>query len=109
MRGRIWLAVFSTAAGCAVPAPGPLVSYHVTGDAIVSPLTAEPGDSERGRTVFMGRDGNCFLCHAAPGGRFMGNLGSPLAGVGARLDQGQLRLRIVDSARLNRETIMPSY
>jgi sulfur-oxidizing protein SoxX len=39
----------------------------------------------------------------------MGNLASPLAGVGTRLSEGQLRLRIVDSARLNRDTIMPSY
>jgi sulfur-oxidizing protein SoxX len=39
----------------------------------------------------------------------MGNLGPPLSGVGARLNQGQLRLRIVDSMRLNRDTIMPPY
>jgi sulfur-oxidizing protein SoxX len=39
----------------------------------------------------------------------MGNIGPPLAGVGARLSEGQLRLRIVDSMRLNRDTIMPSY
>lgn len=59
----------------------------------------------------MGRDGNCLLCHAIPetGARFMGNLGPPLSGVGARLNAGQLRLRLVDSMRLNPETIMPSY
>jgi len=39
----------------------------------------------------------------------MGNLAPPLAGAGARLDEGQLRLRIVDSMRLNPQTIMPSY
>ena len=39
----------------------------------------------------------------------MGNLAPPLGGVGARLDEGQLRLRIVDSMRLNPQTIMPSY
>ncbi len=109
MRGLAWLAVCGVAAGCAVPAPGLLVSYRVTGDAIVAPLTAEAGDPARGRKVFEGRDGNCFLCHTIPGGRFMGNLASPLAGVGARLNEGQLRLRIVDSMRLNRATIMPSY
>ena len=92
-----------------MPAPGPLVPYRVTGDAIVAPLTADAGHSERGREIFAGRDGNCFLCHTVPEGRFMGNLASPLAGVGARLSEGQLRLRIVDSARLNRNTIMPSY
>jgi len=109
MRMWAWLAMCGVAAGCVVPASGPLVSYRVTGDAIVAPLTAEAGDPERGRKVFEGRDGNCFLCHTVPGGRFMGNLASPLAGVGARLNEGQLRLRIVDSMRLNRDTIMPSY
>jgi len=39
----------------------------------------------------------------------MGNLAPPLVGVGARLGEGQLRLRIVDSIRLNPQTIMPSY
>ena len=59
----------------------------------------------------MGRDGNCLLCHAVPetGARFMGNLAPPLSGVGTRLDAGQLRLRIVDSMRINPQTIMPSY
>ncbi len=92
-------------------APQPLASYGITGDAIVAPLTAEAGDPERGRMVLTGRDGNCLLCHAVPeaGSGFMGDLAPPLAGVGARLSAGQLRLRIVDSARLNRDTIMPSY
>lgn len=109
MRTWAWLAVYGVAAGCAVPAAGPLVPYRVTGDAIVAPLTADAGDPARGRKVFEGRDGNCYLCHTVPGGRFMGNLASPLAGVGARLNEGQLRLRIVDSMRLNRDTIMTSY
>ena len=109
MRGLVWLAVCGAAAGCAIPAPGQLASYSVTGDAIVSPLTAEAGDPERGGKVFAGRDDNSFLCDTVPGGRFMGNLASPLAGVGARLNERQLRLIIVDPRRLNRDTIMPSY
>ena len=72
---------------------------------------APAGDPARGRQVVMGRDSNCLLCHSVPesGPRFMGNLGPPLAGVGARLTEGQLRLRIADSARLNPDTIMPPY
>lgn len=92
-------------------APGPLASYSVTDDAIREPLVQTPGDAARGRAVLLGRDGNCLLCHALPeaGVRFMGNLAPPLSGVGARLTAGQLRLRIVDPMRLNRDTIMPSY
>ena len=81
------------------------------GDAIRDPLVSAPGDPERGREVLLGREGNCLLCHVAPetGARFMGNLAAPLSGVGVRLTAGQLRLRIVDSRRLNPDTIMPSY
>lgn len=98
-------------AGCAVTAPGELVSYRVEGDAISAPLASAAGDPARGRTVVMGRDANCLLCHAVPetGVRFMGNIGPPLSGVGARLSAGQLRLRVVDSSRLNHDTVMPSY
>lgn len=107
-----WIAVSGAVAGCTMTAPPqPLAPYTVIADAIPAPLTAESGDPARGRSVLVGRDGNCLLCHTVPeaGGRFMGNLASPLSGVGARLSEGQLRLRIVDSMRLNRDTIMPSY
>ncbi len=109
MRGVIGLAVCVVVTGCAAPAP--LVPYSVTGDAVPAPLTAERGDPVRGREVLAGRDANCVLCHAVPeaGVRFMGNLARPLSGVGARLGAGQLRLRIIDSSRLNRATIMPAY
>ena len=88
-----------------------LIPFQVEGDTIREPLTAAPGDAARGREVVLGRDGNCLLCHAVPeaGARFMGNLAPPLSGVGRRLSIGQLRLRIVDSMRLNPATIMPSY
>ena len=33
----------------------------------------------------------------------------PLAGVGARLTAGQLRLRIADETRLNPATVMPAF
>ena len=61
--------------------------------------------------MVAGRDGNCLLCHALPdaGKRMTGDLAPALTGVGTRLSAGQMRLRIVDSARLNPDTIMPSY
>jgi len=95
----------------AAAATDALLPYRVHGDAIVEPLTQTQGDAARGREILMGRDGNCLLCHAVPetGARFMGNLAPPLSGVAARLNAGQLRLRIVDSMRTNQNTIMPSY
>ena len=39
----------------------------------------------------------------------MGNIGPPLAGVGTRLNAGQLRLRIVDPTRLDPNAVMPAY
>jgi len=103
--------MLAVAAGCATPAPQAVLPYRVEGDAIREPLAPAPGDAVRGKAVVVSRDSNCLLCHAAPdsGVRVMGNVGQSLAGVGARLTEGQLRLRIVDSMRLNRDTMMPSY
>jgi sulfur-oxidizing protein SoxX len=99
--------------GCAAVPGGEQTptSYRVEGDAIPVSLTGVPGDAARGREVVLARDNNCLLCHIVPAadGRAMGNLAPPLNGVGARLSEGQLRLRMVDSLRLNRNTIMPSY
>ena len=98
-------------AGHAVAATPALEPYRVEGDAIPAPLAAVSGDPLRGREVIAGRDANCLLCHAVPetGVRFMGNIAPPLSGVGARLSEGQLRLRVVDQSRLNPGTVMPSY
>lgn len=105
------MATFCAIAGCATPLHEALAPHRVEGDAIREPLASAPGDAARGKQVVVGRDSNCLLCHTAPetGVRFMGNVGPPLNGVGARFSEGQLRLRIVDSERLNRETIMPPY
>ena len=91
--------------------PDAIVRYEVRGDAIDQALTATPGDANRGRAVVTGRDENCLLCHAISetGERFMGNVAPPLSGVARRLSAGQLRLRVVDPTRLNRNATMPSY
>jgi len=86
--------------------------YEVVGDAIPRALTDAPGDPARGRAIVADRQrGLCLLCHSAPIGeeRFQGDLAPDLAGVAARLDPGQLRLRVVDARRLNPESIMPAY
>jgi sulfur-oxidizing protein SoxX len=53
----------------------------------------------------------CLLCHSGPfpEERLQGSLAPDLAGAGGRWSEGQLRLRIVDSSRLNPDTIMPPY
>ncbi|MGZ8340865.1 MAG: sulfur oxidation c-type cytochrome SoxX [Telluria sp.] len=87
-------------------------AYEVKGDAIPASLTGVPGDPVRGRAIVANRQfGLCLLCHAGPvpEERFQGTLAPDLAGSGARWSAGQLRLRIVDAARLNPDTIMPSY
>lgn len=89
-----------------------LVPYRVVGDAIPAPLAGQQGNAERGRAVaFDPERGNCTICHPIPGGkpRQQGDVGPPLEGVGSRLTEGQIRLRIVDGTRINPHTIMPPY
>lgn len=81
-------------------------------DAIERLLTDQPGDAARGRAIVANRQlGLCLLCHTAPipEERFQGNLAPDLAGAGARWSEAQLRLRLVDSRRVNPQTIMPPY
>lgn len=89
-----------------------LVSYAAVGDAIPNSLTGQPGDAKRGRMIVTNRQkGLCLLCHSGPFAeeRFQGDLAPSLAGAGSRSTEGQLRLRLVDSRRVNAGTIMPSY
>ncbi|WP_296336865.1 sulfur oxidation c-type cytochrome SoxX [Reyranella sp.] len=87
-------------------------AQQVVGDAIPASLTGQPGDAGRGRAIVANRSvGLCLLCHSGPIAeeRFQGDLAPTLAGAGSRWSEGQLRLRIVDGARLNADTIMPPY
>jgi sulfur-oxidizing protein SoxX len=83
----------------------------VVGDAIPESLTGSPGDPQRGRTIVASRQNTCILCHSGPfpEQKFQGDLAPNLSGTGTRWSEGQLRLRLVDAARLNPATIMPSY
>jgi L-cysteine S-thiosulfotransferase len=90
----------------------PLVPYRVDGDQIAAPLTGVPGDPGRGAALFGNRQiSACLLCHADPATPQPSTetIGPSLAGIGSRLTAGQIRLRIVDAARLNPETVMPSF
>jgi sulfur-oxidizing protein SoxX len=96
----------------AIAGERPLVSYTVVGDTIPASLTGTDGDSVSGRAIVLDRRlGACLLCHAGPSPdvKLLGTLAPDLSGAGLRWTAGQLRLRLVDPARLNPATIMPAY
>jgi sulfur-oxidizing protein SoxX len=81
-------------------------------DSMPESLTGEKGDPVRGRVIVASRQvGLCLLCHRGPfpEERFQGDLAPDLRGAGRRWSEGQLRLRLVEPARLNPATIMPAY
>src|SRR5690242_9096104 len=89
-----------------------LAQFTVVGNVIPGSLTGTPGDAARGRSIVVNRAvGLCLLCHSGPfpEERFQGNLAPDLRGVGSRLSEGEIRLRLVDPARANPQTIMPAY
>ena len=88
-------------AGCAVQGPAM--------DAIEKPFAAA-GDAQRGREVFVSREGgHCVLCHTVPGVVQAGDIGPAMAGVGSRLTAAQIRLRVADITRVNPEAVMPAF
>jgi sulfur-oxidizing protein SoxX len=89
-----------------------LVHYQIVGDAIPQSLTGAKGDPDRGRAIVANHNtGLCLLCHSGPfpEDKFQGNLAPDLAGAGARWNEGQLRLRIVDASEFKPDTIMPPF
>jgi sulfur-oxidizing protein SoxX len=81
-------------------------------DEMPTSLTGAKGDPVRGRALVANRQvGLCLLCHSGPfpEERFQGEIAPDLKGAGARLSEGQIRLRIVDQGRINPATIMPAY
>ena len=114
LQGAIALAVLWSACPCgaAWTQAAPLVSFSVSGGRIERSLTGAPGDSARGRAIVTNRQvGLCLLCHAGPfpEERLQGTLAPDLKGVGSRWSEAELRLRIVDAAVINPNTIMPPY
>ncbi len=74
--------------------------------------TSRPADAANGRKIIVDRRrGLCLLCHSGPfpEERFQGNLAPSLAGAGARWTTGQLRMRLIDSTAIHRQSIMPPY
>jgi sulfur-oxidizing protein SoxX len=110
MRARAAVAIVLALAGAA--RADELRPYQISGSAIAASLTGAPGDAVRGRAIVVNRSvGLCLLCHSGPfpEERFQGDLAPDLSGTGARWSIGELRLRMVDSHKLNADTIMPAY
>ncbi len=107
---RLWFAVSAGALPCVTHAQA-LRHYVVVGDAILASLTGAPGDAAHGRALIVDRSSTCILCHSGPfpEQKFQGDLAPNLTGAGSRWSEGQLRLRLVDAARFNPATIMPSF
>ncbi len=90
----------------------PYYAWTAESLSIAAPIGGKRGNAERGRSLSTERDkGNCIACHVLPipEAEFPGELGPPLIGVGKRLSEGEIRLRVVDSKQVNPFTIMPGY
>jgi len=104
----LFCAIGPSQAGC----EGLVSDYLIEdGSRIDDPLCGLTGDALRGRDVFSGREGNCLACHRAPIPEqgFHGTVGPPLFDTGQHFSAAELRLRLVDSTRVNPETIMPPF
>jgi sulfur-oxidizing protein SoxX len=111
LKGLPLIAMLTNALCLTAEAQETLRPYQVVDDAIPASLTGRPGDPVRGRAIVTNRQSTCLLCHSGPfpEERFQGDLSPSLKGTGARWNEGELRLRLVDASRLNPATIMPSY
>ncbi len=89
-----------------------LQPFSVAGDTISEPLGGLKGEAARGEAIVLDRRvGNCLICHQFPvkDEPFQGEIGPSLIGVGSRLTEGQIRLRLVDESRISPTTLMPPY
>ena len=95
-----------------VIAAAQVTEYQVEGDGIPKSLTGKAGVAARGKALIAKREAaNCLQCHSfkdkdLAGG---GTKGPALDGIGAVLTPAQLRLSVVDIARINPKAGMPSF
>ena len=92
--------------------PADYCLWEVSDYAIAQPLCGLAGDATRGKAIATDSyAGNCVACHELPieGIEAYGNIGPPLNGLASRLTEGQIRLRVVDTRRINPMSIMPGF
>lgn len=110
MAGVLGLAVAGMFAGGAQSQE--MANVNIVDGTIPTPLTSTPGDPANGRKIAIHRKkGNCLACHEMPipEQQFHGQTGPALHGVGDRLSEAELRMRIVDPKVVNPDTMMPSF
>lgn len=107
------LAVLLTASG---PAAEEYCNWQLRRDGVRffvdEPLCGLQGDPVAGREMVKDRrNANCLACHKMPIPEedFHGEIGPPLFGVGARYTPAELRMRMIDEAVVNPQTIMPGF
>lgn len=96
----------------AVALPEDYCRWEVADYAIAEPLCGLSGDAQRGKAIASdGYKGNCLACHQLPipGIEAYGTIGPPLAGIGTRMSEAQIRLRVVDTRHINPMSIMPGF
>ncbi len=90
----------------------PLLPFEQVGDAVPAALGGLEGDAVSGKAIVLDRRrGNCLICHVFPidDEPFQGEIGPALSEVADRLNEGQIRLRLIDQSQLNPDTMMPPY
>jgi len=103
---------FACASYEAHAAEAALLPFQRVGDAVPEALGGLKGDAKRGEDIVRDRRlGNCLICHQLPlkDEPFQGEIGPALTGIGARLSEGQIRLRLIDESLINPQTLMPPY
>ena len=89
-----------------------MVKFKIVDETIPASLTGKAGDPVNGKKVVIGRKkGNYLACHVMPipEEQFHGLTGPDLNGVGDRMDEAELRMRIVDPKIIDSDTMMPSF
>ena len=92
--------------------PEPYCQWEVNGFSIDEPLCGLTGDAGSGKNIVSSSNkGNCVACHQLPieGIEAYGTIGPPLVGIGSRLPKGFIRLRVIDTRKINPLSIMPGY
>ena len=99
-------------AGDAVGLPSGYCGWEVVDYMIEKPLCGLQGDAGRGEQIVSDSHlGNCLACHELPieGIEAYGTIGPPLEGIGSRMTEAQIRIRIVDTRNINPMSIMPGF